>query len=86
MRKTIVLLLSAAFVAALPSIASAKQKRVRHHHVAPPVTTQSNGAKFVGNALYQFIVPLEQTFSSRPVVVEKRVRVRHAHRRRAKTS
>lgn len=86
MRKTVIVLLSAAFVAALPSIASAKQKRVRHHVAPPPVTTQSNGAKFVGNALYQFIVPLEQTFGSRPVVVEKRARVRHTHKRRHKTS
>ena len=83
MRKTVVLLLSAAFLAALPSIASAKQKRVRH--APPPAQTQSMGGKFVAAALYQLVVPWEQTFSSRPVV-EKKVRVRHAHKRRAKTS
>src|SRR5882724_9055645 len=83
MRKTVVLLLSAAFLAALPSIASAKQKRARHV-APPPVATQSMGGKFVAAALYQLIVPWEQTFSSRPVV-EKKVRVRHAHKRRVKT-
>ena len=84
MRKTVVLLLSAAFVAALPSIASAKQKRVRHA-APPPAASQSTGGKFVSDALYQLIVPWQQTFAPRPVV-EKRVRVRHAAKRRPKTS
>jgi hypothetical protein len=83
MRKTVIVLLSAAFVAALPSLASAKSKKVRH--VAPPPAAQSNGGKFVADALYQFIVPLQQTFTPRPVV-EKKVRVRHAAKRRVKTS
>jgi len=47
---------------------------------------QSNGAKFVGAALYQLVVPLEQTFGTRPVVVERKARWRHAHKRRHRTS
>ena len=85
MRKTVIVMLSAAFVAALPSIASAKQKRARHAP-PPPVSTQSHGGKFVAAALYQLIVPFEQTFGARPAVVERKARVRHAHKRRMKTS
>jgi hypothetical protein len=68
----------------LPSLASAKSKKVRHV-APPPAATQSSGGKFVADALYQLIVPWQQTFAPRPVV-EKRVRVRHAAKRRMKTS
>jgi len=68
MRKTFALLLTAAFVASMPSIASAKKmKRHKHHrqvvvqNVDPGVAT----GRFVGNALYQLVVPLEATFGSR---------------------
>jgi hypothetical protein len=66
MRKTIVLLLSAAFVAALPSIASAK-KHHRHHReaVVQAYNDDNSGPRFLGAALHQFIVPLEVTFGPR---------------------
>ena len=67
MRKTVILLLGAAFVATLPSIASAKRmKHHRHHHrhvVMQPVMNPDNaGPRLVLNALHQIIVPLEVTF------------------------
>ena len=68
MRKTIVLLLSAAFVAALPSIASAKKMKHRHHRQAVVQTTYSDenaGPRLVGAALHQLIVPFEVTFAPR---------------------
>ena len=67
MRKTVVLLLGAAFVATLPSIASAKTKKHRHYrHVAvQPVSDENSGPRFVGAALHQLIVPLEVTFAPR---------------------
>ena len=86
MRKTVIFLLTAAFVAALPSMASAAKKKRMRAAAPPPVTQQSNGAKFVGAALYQLVVPLEQTFGTRPVVVERKARWRHAHKRRHRTS
>lgn len=66
MRKTFALLLAAAFVATLPSLASAKTKRHHRHHRAPvamqPVDSNEAGPRLVGNALYQLIVPLQVTF------------------------
>jgi hypothetical protein len=65
MRKTVVVLLSAAFVATLPSIASAKRMHHHHHHrhvVTAPVTDNA-GPRLVANALHQLVVPLEVTFA-----------------------
>jgi hypothetical protein len=80
MRKTVVLLLGAAFVASLPAIASAKSKHHRHHrHVAAAPVSDNAGPRFVASALYQLVVPWEQTFGPRPV--EKPIRTaRHRHR------
>ena len=69
MRKTLVLLLATAFVATLPSLASAKSKR-HHRHQARAVAVQpmypeDAGPRFVANALYQLVVPWEQTFGPR---------------------
>ncbi len=68
MRKTGVLLLSAAFIATLPSIASAK-KRKHHRHHGPVVVQAYNdanaGPRFLSAALHQLIVPLEVTFGPR---------------------
>ncbi len=78
MRKTVVLLLSAAFVATLPALASAK--RLRHHYprqVVTAPTDDSAGRRFMGAALYQLVVPLQVTFAPTPVVVEHH----HRHRR-----
>jgi hypothetical protein len=64
MRKTLALVLAVAFVATLPSIASAKKRHHRHHrHVAaqPAPAPQS----FVYSALHQIFVPLEVTFGAR---------------------
>ena len=70
MRKTFALLLATAFVATLPSLASAKTKRHHRHHRAPvvmqPVDSNEAGPRLVGNALYQLIVPLQVTFGPRP--------------------
>jgi hypothetical protein len=68
MRKTVVLLLSAAFVATLPSIASAKKikhPRQRQAVVVQAYNDDSAGLRFLGAALHQFIVPLEVTFAPR---------------------
>jgi len=67
MRKTVILLLSAAFVATLPSIASAKKAKHRHHRqvAMKPVDPDTAGPRFIGAALHQFIVPLEVTFAPR---------------------
>ena len=67
MRKTLALLLATAFVATLPSIASAKSKHKRHHRqvAAKPMNPDDAGARFVANALYQIVVPWEQTFGPR---------------------
>jgi hypothetical protein len=66
MRKTVVLLLGAAFVASLPSVASAK-KRYGHHHYRHAVSATSGsenaGPRLVANALHQLVVPLEVTFT-----------------------
>jgi hypothetical protein len=68
MRKTIAVLLATAFVATLPSVASAKKMK-RHKQqrqvVMQPVDTNESGPRFVGNALHQLIVPLEVTFGTR---------------------
>lgn len=69
MRKTVVLLLSAVFVATLPAIASAKRLRHHHHHrhvVAAQPVTENAGPRFVANALHQLVVPFEVTFGSPP--------------------
>ena len=69
MRKTVVLLLSAAFVATLPSIASAKRMKHHRHHrhvVAQPVSDETAGPRFLGAALHQMVVPLEVTFGGGP--------------------
>jgi hypothetical protein len=59
MRKTLALLLAAAFVAVLPSMASAKKmKRAKR----PQVVTHQTDASFIGAALHQIIVPFEVTF------------------------
>jgi hypothetical protein len=60
MRKTIALILAAAFVAALPSMASAKK---RHHK--RPAAAQPAEQSFIGAALHQIVVPLEVTFGGR---------------------
>jgi hypothetical protein len=68
MRKTAILFVSAAVVAALPTIASAKSKHHRHHHrqvVQPVVPDDRAGPRFVANALRQIIVPLEVTLTPR---------------------
>ena len=68
MRKTLALLLATAFVATLPSIASAKSKHKRHHRqvaAAQPMNPDNAGPRFVANALHQIVVPLEQTFAPR---------------------
>ena len=67
MRKTVVLLLSAAFVATLPSIASAKKMKHRHHRqaVVQAYNADNAGPRFLGAALHQLIVPLEVTFAPR---------------------
>jgi len=62
MRKTVALILAAAFVAALPSMASAKKRHYRHHQ---PVAAQPAEQSFIGAALHQIVVPLEVTFSGR---------------------
>lgn len=69
MRKTVVVLLGAVFVATLPSIASAKRMRHHHHHrhVATATSGSENaGPRLVANALHQLVVPLEVTFAPSP--------------------
>ena len=65
MRKTLALFLATAFVATLPSIASAKSKHKRHHVAAQPTNPDNAGPRLVANALHQVVVPLEQTFAPR---------------------
>ena len=68
MRKTVVVLLATAFVATLPSIASAKKmKHKRHHHrvVAVQPVEENVGPRFVANAIHQIFVPFEVTFGTR---------------------
>jgi hypothetical protein len=60
MRKAVALILAAAFVAALPSMASAKKRHHRHRAVAAQVAPQGSG-NFVFDALHQIFVPLEVT-------------------------
>jgi hypothetical protein len=81
MRKTLALVLATAFVATLPSLASAKSKRhPRRAPVVQVVDSNEAGPRFVGNALHQLVVPLEVTFGPRTEVVEPRIR----HRKRAR--
>ena len=67
MRKTIALLLGAAFIATIPTVASAKKgKRVKHHRAAvAQVDPNASSGSFVGAALHQIFVPLEVTFGGR---------------------
>ncbi len=67
MRKSFVLLLGAAFVATLPSIASANHtKHHRHHHVVmQPMYPEDAGPRFVAAAIHQIFVPFEVTFGPR---------------------
>ena len=51
MRKTLALLLATAFVATLPSLASAKTKRRHAPVVMQPVDSNEAGPRLVGNAL-----------------------------------
>jgi hypothetical protein len=66
MRKTFALIVAAAFVATLPTVASAK-KRHRHHRAAAvqPVNADASGSHFVFDALHQIFVPLEVTLAPR---------------------
>jgi hypothetical protein len=64
MRKTVALILAAAFVAALPSMASAKKRHRHHRQVAAQTAPQGSGS-FVYEALHQIFVPLEVTLGGR---------------------
>ncbi|MEJ0079347.1 MAG: hypothetical protein WDO17_28720 [Alphaproteobacteria bacterium] len=64
MRKTVALILAAAFVAALPSMASAKKAKHVKHHRGTMQQPASDGS-FIGAALHQIIVPFEVTFGPR---------------------
>jgi len=83
MRKTLAFVLATAFVATLPSLASAKTKRHRHAPVQV-VDNNNNGAglRLAGNALHQLVVPFEVTFGPRYDAVEPR----HHHRKRVRVS
>jgi hypothetical protein len=78
MRKTFAFVLATAFVATLPSLASAKPRHYRHR---TPVVVDSNdaGPRLLGDALHQLVVPLQTTFGSRGDLPERRYR---HHRRR----
>ena len=68
MRKTVALLLATAFVATLPSIASAKRmKHPRHHRpvAVQPVDSNVAGPRLFATAIRQIFVPLEVTFGPR---------------------
>jgi hypothetical protein len=66
MRKGLVLILAVAFVAALPSMASAKKgKRMKHRAPVAQVDPSAGSARFVANGVRQFFLPLEQTFGGR---------------------
>jgi len=84
MRKTFALLLATAFVATLPSLASAKTKRHprRAAPVAQVVDSNEAGPRLVGNALRQLIVPLEVTFAPQPEYVDPPARHRRHRVRR----
>lgn len=82
MRKTFALVLATAFVATLPTLASAKTKRhPRRAPVAQVVDSNEAGPRLVGNALYQILVPWEVTFGPRVEPVEPRVRTKRRARR-----
>ena len=66
MRKGLVLILAVAFVAALPSMASAKKgKRMKHRAPVVQVDPNAGTAKFIAAGVRQFFLPLEQTFAPR---------------------
>ncbi len=80
MRKTVVLLVGAAFVATLPTVASAKQ-RYRHHRPAVTATygSENAGPRLIANALHQLVVPLEVTFAQ-PAPEPRRYRRHRGYR------
>ena len=84
MRKTFALLLATAFVATLPSLASAKTKR--HHPRRAPVVqvvdSNESGPRLVGNALSQILVPWQVTFAPRVEYIDPPVRHRRHRVRR----
>jgi hypothetical protein len=87
MRKTFALLLATAFVATLPSLASAKTKRhPRRAPVAQVVDSNESGPRLVGNALSQILVPWQVTFGPRVEPIEPRVRMKRRARRHAAAS
>jgi hypothetical protein len=68
MRKTVALLLATAFVATLPTLASAKSKRHHRHHravVTQPFYQDNGGSHFLSSAIHQIFVPLEVTLGPR---------------------
>jgi hypothetical protein len=66
MRKGLVLILSLAFVAALPSMASAKKgKRMKHRAPVVQVDPNAGSGKFIAAGVRQFFLPLELTFGGR---------------------
>jgi hypothetical protein len=66
MRKGLVLVLAVAFVAALPSMASAKKhKRMKHRAPVVQVDPNASTGKFIAAGVRQFFLPLEQTFGGR---------------------
>lgn len=65
MRKTFLMLIGAALVAATPSIASAKWRKAYRPMPVAPVADNA-GPHFVAESLHQLIVPLEVTFAPRP--------------------
>ena len=69
MRKTLALVLATTFIAALPSIASAKSRHHHRHHrhvvAAQPMYQENAGPRFVTDALHQIFVPFEVTFGGR---------------------
>jgi|GEM_PF-3820225 len=70
MRKTIALVLATAFVATLPSIASAKRMKHHRHHqrqvlMQPEMNPDNAGPRLVFNAIHQIFVPFEVTFGGR---------------------
>jgi hypothetical protein len=82
MRKTVALLLGAAFVmATLPSVADAKPRH-RHHykpHVSAMSGSENSGPRFVAAALHQLVVPLYVRYA--PPAPAPRNHRRHRHYR-----
>jgi hypothetical protein len=65
MRKTFALIVAAAFVATLPTVASAKKRHRHHRAVAVQTITPDNGGHFITEALHQIFVPFEVTLGPR---------------------